>query len=103
METPDGSLVPRWAQDRRKDDDGTTVRISRTIIQQVMEAKHPIISIDADTSWPGLLRLFGTHLTLLREWGTFARLPIEVCHSRSRTCSDVVKFDPFRCRSAECP
>lgn len=46
LETPDGKLVPRWAQNRNKGEEGT-VRISRTIIRQVMNEGTPIISLDA--------------------------------------------------------
>ena len=46
METPDGKLVPRWVRVRREDVNDT-LRISRTIIRQVMEAKEAILSADA--------------------------------------------------------
>ncbi|QDS90092.1 Phosphoserine phosphatase RsbU [Rosistilla ulvae] len=46
LETPDGKLVPRWAQNRSKSEEGT-VRISRTIIRQVMNEGTPMISLDA--------------------------------------------------------
>ncbi len=45
LETPDGKLAPRWAQARRGD--GESIRISRTIIRQVMETKEAILSADA--------------------------------------------------------
>ncbi|QDV70463.1 Phosphoserine phosphatase RsbU [Rosistilla carotiformis] len=46
LETPEGKLVPRWAQNRNKGEEGT-VRISRTIIRQVMNEGTPMISLDA--------------------------------------------------------
>jgi phosphoserine phosphatase RsbU/P len=45
LETPEGALVPRWAQARRGD--GETIRISRTIVRQAMETKEAILSADA--------------------------------------------------------
>jgi serine phosphatase RsbU (regulator of sigma subunit) len=45
LQTPDGALVPRWAQARRGD--GESIRISRTIVRQVMETKEAILSADA--------------------------------------------------------
>jgi hypothetical protein len=38
LQTPEGALVPRWAQARRGD--GESIRISRTIVRQVMESKE---------------------------------------------------------------
>ncbi len=45
LQTPEGVLAPRWAQARRGD--GESIRISRTIIRQVMESKEAILSADA--------------------------------------------------------
>ncbi len=45
LETPDGKLAPRWAQARRGDSE--SIRISRTIIRQVMDTKEAILSADA--------------------------------------------------------
>ncbi|EMI42152.1 MULTISPECIES: SpoIIE family protein phosphatase [Pirellulaceae] len=47
METPDGSLVPRWVKTRSKNDETETVRISRTIIRKTMESGETILSLDA--------------------------------------------------------
>lgn len=41
----DGILVPQWTQVRRDDED--TIRISRTIVNQVMELREAILSADA--------------------------------------------------------
>jgi sigma-B regulation protein RsbU (phosphoserine phosphatase) len=46
LESPDGVLIPRWVRLRREDS-GDTLRISRTIIRQVMESKEAILSADA--------------------------------------------------------
>lgn len=46
LQTPDGKLVPRWVRVRREDANDT-LRISRTIIRQVMESKEAILSADA--------------------------------------------------------
>jgi serine phosphatase RsbU (regulator of sigma subunit) len=42
----DGSLQPRWIKTRRDEADGT-VRISRTILREIMEKREAIISLDA--------------------------------------------------------
>jgi phosphoserine phosphatase RsbU/P len=48
MESPDGNLIPRWVKTRRKGStDDETVRISRTIIRQVMESGEALMSFDA--------------------------------------------------------
>ncbi|SMP53286.1 Serine phosphatase RsbU, regulator of sigma subunit [Neorhodopirellula lusitana] len=47
METPDGTLVPRWVKTRKKADETETVRISRTIIRKTMESSETILSLDA--------------------------------------------------------
>lgn len=45
LRTEDGNLVPRWSKTRRGNDD--MIRISRTIVRHVMEAKEAILSADA--------------------------------------------------------
>ncbi len=40
-----GKLVPRWSKLRRESDD--TIRVSRTIVKQVIETKEAILSADA--------------------------------------------------------
>ena len=47
LEDADGNLVPRWVKTRNPQEEAETVRISRTIIRQVMNAKEPILSFDA--------------------------------------------------------
>ncbi|MFK8114926.1 MAG: SpoIIE family protein phosphatase [Rubripirellula sp.] len=47
MKNDNGDLVPRWVQMRSKHDETETVRISRTIINQVMTSKEAILSMDA--------------------------------------------------------
>ncbi len=47
METPDGKLVPRWVKMRSAHDETETVRISRTIIREVMSSGEVILSLDA--------------------------------------------------------
>jgi len=46
METPEGKLAPLWTRTRRNSDD-TTIRISRTIVRQVMDKQEAILSADA--------------------------------------------------------
>jgi len=46
LKDDDGRLVPRWTKWRREDEDDT-IRISRTIVNQVMESKEAILSADA--------------------------------------------------------
>ena len=41
-----GTLVPRWTKVRRGEDDGT-IRISRTIVNKVIETREAILSADA--------------------------------------------------------
>jgi len=41
-----GRLIPRWTKLRRDDDDGT-IRISRTIVNQVIDSKEAVLSADA--------------------------------------------------------
>ena len=48
LETPEHNLVPRWVRVRREDANDT-LRISRTIIRQVMEGREAILSADAAT------------------------------------------------------
>ena len=43
----DGSLAPRWSKVRREDTANDTIRISKTIINQVMSTKEAILSADA--------------------------------------------------------
>lgn len=47
MQGSDGSLVPQWVKMRRSGDDTETVRISNTIIRQVIESDEAILSLDA--------------------------------------------------------
>lgn len=47
MESGDGSLVPRWVKTRNPQDETETVRISRTIIREVMRRKETLLSMDA--------------------------------------------------------
>lgn len=44
---PNGDLVPRWKKVRGETDDGEPIRISRTIINTVMDSKEAILSTDA--------------------------------------------------------
>ncbi len=46
METPAGQLIPMWTKVRRQESEDT-IRISRTIVRQVMESKEAILSADA--------------------------------------------------------
>ncbi|MFT7639371.1 MAG: sigma-B regulation protein RsbU (phosphoserine phosphatase), partial [Pirellulaceae bacterium] len=43
-----GKLIPRWTKFRRDDNEGT-IRISRTIVNQVIDSKEAILSADAAT------------------------------------------------------
>jgi serine phosphatase RsbU (regulator of sigma subunit) len=47
MKSPDDTLTPRWVKTRKAQDETETVRISRTIIRQVMETGESILSLDA--------------------------------------------------------
>ncbi len=47
MADADGRLLPRWMKNRKPGSEGETVRISRTIIRQVMESRRAILSMDA--------------------------------------------------------
>lgn len=47
MEDEDGGLVPRWVKTRNPHDETETVRISRTIIREVMRRKETLLSMDA--------------------------------------------------------
>ena len=47
LEDSNGNLVPRWVKNRNAHDETETVRISRTIIREVMSLKEPILSLDA--------------------------------------------------------
>jgi sigma-B regulation protein RsbU (phosphoserine phosphatase) len=46
LKRPGGQLVPRWSQVRREDSDDT-IRISRTIVNRVIDSKQAILSADA--------------------------------------------------------
>jgi serine phosphatase RsbU (regulator of sigma subunit) len=46
LRSDDGKLIPRWTRVRREDQ-GDTIRISRTIVRHVMETKQAILSADA--------------------------------------------------------
>ena len=46
LRDPDGELRPRWTKTRREDQE-ENVRISRTVLREVMESKQAIISQDA--------------------------------------------------------
>src|SRR4029077_1270972 len=48
MRTEDGKLVPLATKVRREDTEDT-IRVSRTIVNQVMQAKEAILSADAAT------------------------------------------------------
>jgi serine phosphatase RsbU (regulator of sigma subunit) len=48
MKTEDGRLIPMWTKLRRETSDDT-IRISRTIVNQVMESQEAILSADAAT------------------------------------------------------
>jgi len=48
MPTNDGNIVPMWTEVRR-DEGADTIRISRTIVKQVMESQEAILSADAAT------------------------------------------------------
>ena len=48
LEGPGGELIPRWMKTRRDSGD-ETIRISRTIINEVMRGKEAILSADAAT------------------------------------------------------
>lgn len=47
METPDGKLIPRWVKMRSAHDETETIRISRTIIREVMNTREVVLSLDA--------------------------------------------------------
>jgi serine phosphatase RsbU (regulator of sigma subunit) len=47
MQGEDGSLVPRWVKTRAQHDETETVRISRTIVREVIKNKQAILSMDA--------------------------------------------------------
>ena len=47
MQGPDKTLTPRWVKTRKARDETETVRISRTIINQVMATGEAILSLDA--------------------------------------------------------
>ena len=47
MQNEHDELVPRWVKTRSRQDETETVRISRTIIREVMKDGEPILSLDA--------------------------------------------------------
>ena len=47
MQNDNGDLVPRWVKTRATQDETETIRISRTIIRQVMSSREAILSMDA--------------------------------------------------------
>lgn len=47
MEDEEGNLIPRWVRTRASSDETETVRISRTIIREVMKSGEAILSMDA--------------------------------------------------------
>lgn len=47
MVDEEGNIVPRWVNTRTPQDETETVRISRTIIREVMKSGKPILSMDA--------------------------------------------------------
>lgn len=47
MQTEDGSLIPRWVKTRAAHDETETIRISRTIVREVMKTGEAILSMDA--------------------------------------------------------
>ena len=47
MQGEDGSLIPRWVKTRAAHDETETIRISRTIVREVMKSKEAILSMDA--------------------------------------------------------
>ncbi len=47
MEDASGNLIPRWVKTRQARDESETVRISRTIIREVMNSGEAILSLDA--------------------------------------------------------
>ena len=49
MLTPDGQIVPRWAKNRRPQAEADTLRMSRTVIRQVMAEQTAICSLDASS------------------------------------------------------
>ncbi len=49
LESDDGSLIPRWTKARKGGDEA--IRISRTVVRQVMESKQAVLSEDATSEW----------------------------------------------------
>lgn len=47
MQNDKGEILPRWVKTRTPQDETETVRISRTIIREVMRRKEPLLSMDA--------------------------------------------------------
>lgn len=47
MQDEEGNLIPRWVKTRGKQDETETVRISRTIVRNVMDSGEAILSMDA--------------------------------------------------------
>ncbi|HEV7280610.1 MAG TPA: SpoIIE family protein phosphatase [Pirellulaceae bacterium] len=46
IETDDGELVPKWAESRRPGAENETIRISRTVVREVIRGKRAILSAD---------------------------------------------------------
>lgn len=46
LETDDGQLVPKWAESRRTGAENETIRISRTVVREVIRSKRAILSAD---------------------------------------------------------
>ena len=47
MESPGGTLVPKWVKVRHSRDETETIRISRTIVHHVMDTGTAVLSLDA--------------------------------------------------------
>lgn len=47
MQDDEGQLIPRWVKTRVAQDETETVRISRTIVKEVMSSGHAVLSMDA--------------------------------------------------------
>ena len=47
MQGEDGSLIPRWVKTRAAHDETETIRISQTIVREVIKSKEAILSMDA--------------------------------------------------------
>jgi phosphoserine phosphatase RsbU/P len=49
VKSDDGSLIPRWTRARKGGDE--TIRISRTVVRQVMDSKQAVLSEDATSQF----------------------------------------------------